>query len=106
MPEPAFEMFFPVFLSAALFCAGMTGVLLRRNILVILMSLELMLNAVSLNFVAFSRIYGYEDGPLIVIFIISLAAAEAGVGLALAVRVYRIFKTLSADSLNRLRDKT
>ena len=104
MPGFSFELFFPVFLSAALFFIGMAGVLLRRNILVILMSLELMLNAVNLNIIAFSRIYGYGDGPLIMIFIMSIAAAEAGVGLALAVRVYKIFKTLNADSLNQLAD--
>lgn len=98
------HMFFPFFVSAALFFIGMAGILIRKNILVILMSLELMLNAVNLNIIAFSNLYGLEDGPLLVFFIMSIAAAEAGVGLALAVRVYNTFKHINVDSLNQLKD--
>ena len=96
--------FLPLFVSAALFFIGMAGVLIRKNLLFVLMSLELMLNAVNLNLVAFSRIYGWEDGPLLVFFIMTLAAAEAGVGLALAVRVYKILKTVDVRGLNQLKD--
>lgn len=96
--------FLPLFVSAALFFIGMAGVLIRKNLLFVLMSLELMLNAVNLNLITFSRIYGWEDGPLLVFFIMTLAAAEAGVGLALAVRVYKIIKTVDVRGLNQLRD--
>lgn len=98
------NLFLPLFVSAALFFIGLTGVLIRKNLLFILMSLELMLNAVNLNLVTFSRIYGWEDGPLLVFFIMTLAAAEAGVGLALAVRVYRVFKEVDVTKLNQLKD--
>ena len=98
------ESFFPLFLSATLFSIGMIGVLIRKNLLVILMSLELMLNAVNLNFLAFSKLYGLGDGPVFIFFIICIAAAEAGVGLALAVRVYKHFKTISVPALNQLKD--
>ena len=69
-----------MFLAAALFFIGMAGVLMRKNILVILMSLELMLNAVNLNLLAFGKMYGLEDTPVLIFFIICIAAAEAGVG--------------------------
>ena len=98
------ESFFPVFLSAALFSIGMAGVLIRKNLLVILMSLELMLNAVNLNLLAFSKMYGLKDGPVFIFFIICVAAAEAGVGLALAVRVYNKFKNVDVSTLNLLKD--
>ena len=95
---------FPIFLSSALFFIGMTGVLLRKNLLIILMSLELMLSAVNLNFLAFAKLYGYQEAPIYIFFIICIAAAEAGVGLALSVRIYNKFKTLDVSSLNLLKD--
>ncbi|MGI9548369.1 MAG: NADH-quinone oxidoreductase subunit NuoK [Bdellovibrionales bacterium] len=97
------EVYFPLFLSALLFFIGMAGVLIRRNILVILMSLELMLNAVNLNLLSFAYLYNLKEGPVLVFFIMSIAAAEAGIGLALAVRVYRVFKGIDVDSLRQLR---
>ena len=103
-PFSSLHAFFPIFLASALFFIGMTGVLTRKNILTILMSLELMLNAVNLNLLAFSKMYGFEDGPVLIFFIICIAAAEAGVGLALAVRVYRKFKNTNVLSLNFLKD--
>ena len=103
-PLSSFHSFFPVFLASALFFIGMAGVLMRKNILVILMSLELMLNAVNLNLLALSKIYGFEDGPPLIFFIICVAAAEAGVGLALAVRVYNKFKSIDVSSLTSLKD--
>ena len=97
------NLFLPLFISAALFFIGMAGVLIRKNLLFILMGLELMLNAVNLNLVTFARLYGWEDGPLVVFFIMTLAAAEAGVGLALAVRVYKIFKTVDVTEISHLK---
>lgn len=104
--DPLFSLhtFAPVFLAGILFFIGMTGVLMRKNILVILMSLELMLNAVNLNLLAFSKMYGLEDAPVFIFFIICVAAAEAGVGLALATRVYKKFKNINVTSLNFLKD--
>ena len=103
-PFSALQSFFPIFLSGALFFIGMTGVLVRKNLLVILMSLELMLSAVNLNLLAFSKLYGFESAPIYIFFIICIAAAEAGVGLALAVRVYNKFKTVNVDTLRLLKD--
>ena len=103
-PLASLQNFFPVFLSAGLFFIGMTGVLIRKNLLIILMSLELMLGAVNLNFLSFSKIYGFESAPVYIFFIICIAAAEAGVGLALAVRVYKKFKTVDVEILNLLKD--
>lgn len=103
-PVSSLQSFFPVFLAGALFFIGMAGVLMRRNILVILMSLELMLNAVNLNLLAFGKMYGLKDAPVFIFFIVCVAAGEAGVGLALAVRVYKKFKTVDASALNFLKD--
>ena len=103
-PLSSLQTFFPLFLAAGLFFIGLTGVLMRKNILVILMSLELMLNAVNLNFLAFAKMYGLEEAPVFIFFVICVAAAEAGVGLALAVRVYKKFKTINVSSFNLLKD--
>ena len=103
-PFLSLHNFFPIFLASALFFIGLAGLLMRKNILVILMSLELMLNAVNLNLLAFSKMSGWEDGPVIIFFIICIAAAEAGVGLALAVRIYKKFKKISVSSLTLLKD--
>ena len=96
------NLFLPVFLSAGLFFIGLFGLLARKNLLVILMSLELMLNAVNLNILSFSRIYGWKEGPLLVFFIMTLAAGAAGVGLALAVRIYKTFKSVEVTSFSAL----
>ena len=103
-PLESLHSFFPVFVSSALFFIGMAGVLLRKNLLVLLMSLELMLNAVNLNLLAFAKIYGFQSAPIYIFFIICIAAAEAGVGLALATHVYKRFKTVDLDHLDRLKD--
>ena len=97
------EIFSAVFLSAGLFCIGLMGVLIRKNLLVVLMSLELMLNAVNLNLLAFSKIYNLSDGPVFIFLIICVAAGEAGVGLALAVRVYKKLKNINISSLKGLK---
>ena len=90
-------------LSAMLFSLGLLGVLLRKNVLVILMSIELMLNAVNLTLIAFSRFTGSVDGQILVFFVMTVAAAEAGVGLALAVTVYKKFKEVNIRSFEQLR---
>ena len=90
-------------LSAILFTIGVLGVLLRRNAIVILMSVELMLNAVNLALVAFSRFIPGLDGQVMAFLIIAIAAAEAAVGLALVVQVARDRRTVDVDDLTLLR---
>ena len=90
-------------LSAMMFSIGVLGVLLRKNVLVILMSIELMLNAVNLTFVAFSRYSGNIDGQVMVFFVMTIAAAEAAVGLALTVVVYKKFREVNIRFFEHLR---
>lgn len=90
-------------LSGVLFAIGAMGVLLRRNIIIIFMAVELMLNAVNLSFIAFARQFGSMDGQLIVFFVMAVAAAEAAVGLAIILAVFRNKETTNADELNLLR---
>jgi NADH-quinone oxidoreductase subunit K len=90
-------------LAAILFCLGLTGVLLRRNMIVILMSIELMLNAVNLTFVTFSYFNQNIDGQIMVLFVMAIAAAEAAVGLAIAVSLYKKFKELNISFFEHLR---
>ena len=89
--------------SAIVFTIGVAGVLVRRNLIVMLMSVELMLNAVNLAFVAFSRALGSADGEVIVFFVMTVAAAEAAVGLAIMIAVFRNRETVNADELNLMR---
>jgi NADH-quinone oxidoreductase subunit K len=91
-------------LGVLLFCIGLFGVLVRRNLLVVLMSVELMLNAVTLTFVGFSRIRGELLGQGIAFLVIALAAAEAAVGLAILVAVFRNRGTVYEDDMRLLRD--
>ena len=90
-------------LSATLFAIGVVGVLIRRNIIVMFMSIELMLNAVNLAFVALGRRIGSIDGQVIVFFVITVAAAEAAVGLGIIISLFRNRATVNADELNLLR---
>lgn len=90
-------------LSAVLFSLGMAGVLLRRNIIVLFMSIELMLNAVNLSFVTFSHYFGKVDGQVMVFFVMTIAAAEAAVGLALAVSIFKRFKEVNIRFFERLK---
>ena len=90
-------------LSAVLFAIGVAGVLLRRNTIVIFMSIEIMLNAVNLAFVALGRRLGSMDRQVIVFFVMTVAAAEAAVGLAIIVSVFRNRETVNADQLNLMR---
>ncbi len=87
-------------LSAALFSLGALGVFLRRNVITVLMSVELMLNAVNLAFVAFSRAHGTLDGQVLVFFVMTVAAAEAAVGLAIVIALQRHKDTLDVDAFN------
>jgi NADH-quinone oxidoreductase subunit K len=89
--------------SALLFCLGLLGVIMRRNLLVIYMSLELMLNAANLAFVAFSRFNGHLNGQVMVFFIITVAAAEVAVGLALIVALYRKRQTAHVEDLTTMK---
>ena len=90
-------------LSAGLFAIGVMGVLFRRNAIIILMCIELMLNAVNLLLVAFSRYLGDSNGQVFVFFIMAVAAAEVAVGLAIMIIMYRNSKTIDIDSLNKLK---
>ena len=89
--------------SVLLFCLGLAGVIVRRNLLVIYMSLELMLNAANLALVAFSRFTDSLDGQVFVFFIITVAAAEVSVGLALIVALYRRRQTAHVEDLTTLK---
>ena len=90
-------------LAALLFVMGMAGVLLRRNIIVLLMSVELMLNAVNLTFVAFSKYLGLIDGHIMVFFVMTIAAAEAAVGLALAATIFKRFNEVNIRFFEHLK---
>ncbi|MBF0286227.1 MAG: NADH-quinone oxidoreductase subunit NuoK [SAR324 cluster bacterium] len=90
-------------LSAVLFTTGVLGVMLRRNVIVIFMSIELMLNAVNLSFVAFARALDSMTGIIFIFFIIVVAAAEAVVGLSIILSIYRNQKTLNVDEFNWLK---
>lgn len=88
--------------AAALFAIGTIGVLTRRNVVIVLMSIELILNAVNLNLVAFSRMYGLQ-GQVFSIFVIADAAAEAAVGLGILIAFFRNKETINADEIDLLK---
>ena len=90
-------------LSALLFTLGVIGVLTRKNILIIFMCIELMLNAVNLTFIAFARHLGTIDGQIFVFFVMTVAAAEVAVGLAIIVILYRFKNSVNIDSLNLMK---
>jgi len=92
-------------LSTALFCIGIYGVLARRNAVIVLMSIELMLNAVNLNFVAFNNLVEGDRlvGQVFALFVITIAAAELGVGLAIVLLIYRNRFTVSLDEVNLMK---
>ena len=89
-----------LFLSAALFTIGVVGVLTRRNVIVILMSIEIILNAVNINLVAFSDYLRSIDGQVFALFVITDAAAEAAVGLGLIIALFRNKETVTADEID------
>jgi NADH-quinone oxidoreductase subunit K len=90
-------------LSALLFCIGIIGVLIRKNAIVIFMSVELMLNAVNLSLVSFSSHYGNVDGQVLVFFSLAVAAAEAVVGLAIIIAIFRNNLSVDISKINLLR---
>ncbi|HYM25565.1 MAG TPA: NADH-quinone oxidoreductase subunit NuoK [Vicinamibacterales bacterium] len=90
-------------LSAVLFCIGTAGVFVRRNLITILLSIEIMLNAVNLAFVTFGRMHGGADGQIIVFFVMTVAAAEAAVGLAIIISLFRFRESLNPDSFTELK---
>jgi NADH-quinone oxidoreductase subunit K len=92
-----------IFLSTALFCIGVLGVMVRRNAIIMFMCIELMLNAVNLLMVAFSRYLGDTSGQVFVFFIMAVAAAEVAVGLAILIMIYRNAKTSDTEVLNQLK---
>jgi NADH-quinone oxidoreductase subunit K len=90
-------------LSGVLFAIGTAGVFIRRNIITILLSIEIMLNAVNLSFVAFGRALGSADGQVIVFFVMTVAAAEAALGLAVIIAVFRHRDSLNPDAFRLLK---
>jgi len=90
-------------LSAILFATGTVGVFLRRNVITVLLSIEVMLNAVNLAFIAFGRTQGTVDGQIIMFFVVTVAAAEAAVGLALVIALFRHRETLNPDAFTSLK---
>jgi NADH-quinone oxidoreductase subunit K len=90
-------------LSAVLFTIGTAGVFVRRNLITILLSIEIMLNAVNLSFVAFGRAQGTIEGQIIVFFVMTVAAAEAAVGLAIVIALFRHRESLNPDSFTALK---
>jgi len=92
-----------LFLSAVLFCTGVYGVLARRNAVLVLASIELMLNAVNLNLVAFGAYRGNISGQIFALFVITIAAAEVGVGLAIVVLIFRNRASIALDEVDQLK---
>jgi NADH-quinone oxidoreductase subunit K len=90
-------------LSLVLFAVGALGVFLRRNIITVFMCVELMLNAVNLAFIAFSRAWGTLEGQVLVFFVLTVAAAEAAVGLAIILSFYRLRQTVNSDEADSLK---
>jgi len=101
MPEVTIEWY--IALSVILFSIGALGALLRRNAIIIFMSIEMMLNAANLLFVAFARQLGDLDGQVLVFFVITVAAAEVAVGLALIVTIFRTKQSINIDEINLMK---
>ncbi len=92
-----------LFFSALLFSAGVYGVLARRNAIMVLMAIELMLNAVNVNLVAFSSYLGDVSGLVFALFVIAVAAAELGIGLAIVILLFRTRESINVDEVNLLK---
>lgn len=98
-----FDLNYFLILSAILFTIGTIGVLVRRNAIIIFMSIELMLNSINLSLVAFSSFLGNSTGQIFVFFVMAVAASEAAVGLAIVISLYRNKDTLNIDEINILK---
>ncbi len=90
-------------LGAVLFCIGVYGVIARKNAVMVLMSIELILNSVNINLLAFSQLHDNTDGNTFALYIIAVAAAEVGVGLAMVLLIYRNRKSISLDELSEMK---
>ena len=90
-------------LGAVLFCIGVYGVIARKNAVMVLMSIELILNSVNINLLAFSQYHNNLDGNVFALYIIAVAAAEVGVGLAMVLLIYRNRKSISLDELSEMK---
>ena len=90
-------------LGALLFCMGVYGVLTRKNAVMVLLSIELILNSVNINLLAFDRLNGNVEGNVFALFVIAIAAAEVGVGLAMVMLIYRNRKSISLDDLSEMK---
>ena len=90
-------------LAAALFCIGVYGVISRRNGVMVLMSIELILNSVNLNLVAFSAMTGAVSGQVFALFVIAVAAAEVGVGLAIVLAIFRTYRSVDLDQVDLMK---
>ncbi|MBS0617314.1 MAG: NADH-quinone oxidoreductase subunit NuoK [Spirochaetes bacterium] len=93
-----------IVLGFVLFSIGIVGVITRRNLIVVLMSVEIMLNSVNLLFVTFARSFNENTGQIMVLFVMAIAAAEAAIGLALVIVLYRNRRNIMADSIQNLKD--
>lgn len=98
-----YPLIFPLVLAGILFSIGVVGFLIRKNAIIVFMSLELMFNAANLVFITFANYFKNVDGQVIVIFIMTTAAAEVAVGLALIVSIFRSRHSISIDDLNKLK---
>jgi NADH-quinone oxidoreductase subunit K len=101
MPVP---IYWYLILGAILFSIGIAAFLIKRNVITIFMSIELMLNAVNLTFVAFAHMWHQVSGQIFVFFVMVVAAAEAAVGLAIIIALFRVRQTLNIDQVNLLKD--
>ena len=90
-------------LGAVLFCIGVYGVIARNNAVMVLMSIELILNSVNINLLAFDRLHGGNDGNVFALYVIAIAAAEVGVGLAMVLLIFRNRKTIALDDLSEMK---
>ena len=97
------ELNYFLVLSALLFSIGVVGVLVRRNAMIIFMCIELMLNAINISLVAFSSFLGNDNGQIFVFFVLTVAAAEAAVGLAIVISLFRNKESLDIDKINILK---
>ena len=97
------HLWLPLVFAAVLFAIGVYGVLARRNAVLVLMSIELMLNAVNVNLVAFSAYLKQLTGQIFALFVITVAAAEVGIGLAIVILIYRNRETINVDEVNLLK---
>ena len=104
MNQPLIQPWMMLVVSMIVFVIGLMGVIFRKNLLVMLMCIELMLNGVNLSFVAFSRIHHSIHGDLTVLFVMTVAAAESAVGLGLVISLFRTLRTVDSDQIQMLRD--